>query len=206
MLEEDKKYVDTISGLGERIVLEDWRRMRDISGCNPGRVVYLGAGCLSGMAREMALKNMELTNGKIATMQETILGFRHGPKTFMDKDTDVFVLMSRSEYTNQYIRDLLKEIYHDTRKHKLIVISWEKDEEIEKISDACIFVEGEQVPDVYSALVYVLYGQMFAFFNSVRLGIEPDNPSPDGSVNRVVKGVVLHSYYDVPGRECEVMV
>lgn len=206
MLDENKKYVDTISDLGEWIVLEDWKKMKDLSGCNPGRVVYLGAGCLSGMAREMALKNMELTNGKIATMQETILGFRHGPKTFMDKDTDVIVLMSRSEYTNQYIRDLLKEIYHDTRKHKLIVISCEKDKEIEKISDECIFVEGEHVPDVYSALVYVLYGQMFAFFNSARLGIEPDNPSPDGSVNRVVKGVVLHSYYNVPGRECEVVV
>ncbi|MDE5908239.1 MAG: SIS domain-containing protein [Lachnospiraceae bacterium] len=204
-LEENKKYVDTIARLGEQIIREDWIKMKNLSGCNPVRVVYLGAGCLSGLAREMALKNMELTNGKIATMQETILGFRHGPKTFMDKDTDVIVLMSQSEYTNQYIRDLLKEIYHDTRKHKLIVISCEKDEEIEKISDECIFVEGEYVPDVYSALVYVLYGQMFAFFNSARLGIEPDNPSPDGSVNRVVKGVVLHSYYDVPGRECEVM-
>ena len=151
------------------------------------------------------MKNMELTNGKIATMQETILGFRHGPKTFMDEDTNVIILMSRSEYTNQYIRDLLQEIYHDTRKHKLTVISCEKDEEIEKISDECIFVEGASVPDVYSALVYVLYGQMFAFYNSARLGINPDNPSPDGSVNRVVKGVVLHSYCDMPQRECEVM-
>ena len=205
-LEENKKYVDTISSLGEQIVQDDWRKMRDLSRCNPVRVVYLGAGCLGGLAQEMALKNMELTNGRIATMQETILGFRHGPKTFMDTGTDVIVLMSRSEYTNQYIRDLLKEIYHDTRKHKLTVISCGKDEEIEKISDECIFVEGESVPDVYSALVYVMYGQMFAFFNSVRLGIEPDNPSPDGSVNRVVKGVVLHSYGDIPEEECEVVV
>lgn len=204
-LEENKKYVDTISHLGELIVQKDWEKMRNLSNCNPERVVYLGAGCLSGLAQEMALKNMELTNGTIATMQESILGFRHGPKTFMDKNTDVIVLMSRNEYTNQYIRDLLKEIYHDTRKHKLIVISCEKDEEIKDISDEHIFVEGEGVPDVYSALVYVLYGQMFAFFNSARLGIGPDDPSPDGSVNRVVKGVVLHSYCQMPQGECEVM-
>lgn len=205
-LEENKNYVDTVSRLGEYILREDWGKMRALSETNPERVVYLGAGCLSGLVQEMALKNMELTNGKIATMQETILGFRHGPKTFMDKDTDVIILMSRSEYTNQYIRDLLQEIYHDTRKHKLTVISCEKDEEIEKISDECIFVEGASVPDVYAALVYVLYGQMFAFYNSARLGINPDNPSPDGSVNRVVKGVVLHSYCDMPQGECEVMV
>ena len=100
----------------------------------------------------------------------------------------------------------MREIYHDSRKHKLTVISCEKDEEIEKISDECILAETGSIPDAYSALVYVLYGQMFAFFNSVRLGIEPDNPSPDGSVNRVVKGVVLHSYCDMPARECEVVV
>ncbi|MBD5461542.1 MAG: SIS domain-containing protein [Lachnospiraceae bacterium] len=205
-LAENKKYVDMISRLGEQIIQNDWIKMRNLSGCDPVRVVYLGAGCLSGLAREMALKNMELTNGKIATMQETILGFRHGPKTFMNKDTDVIILMSHSEYTNRYIKDLLREIYHDSRKHKLTVISCEKDEEIEKISDECILAETGSIPDAYSALVYVLYGQMFAFFNSVRLGIEPDNPSPDGSVNRVVKGVVLHSYCDMPARECEVVV
>lgn len=205
-LDENRKYVDTVSRLGEFIVQEDWRKMKNLSRTNPERVVYLGAGCLGGLAREMALKNMELTNGRIATMQETILGFRHGPKTFMDKDTDVIILMSRSEYTNRYIRDLLQEIYQDTRKRKLTVISCEKDDEVEKISDECIYVEAERVPDVYSALLYVLYGQMFAFFNSARLGIRPDDPSPDGSVNRVVKGVVLHSYCERPQEECEVVV
>lgn len=40
----------------------------------------------------------------------------------------------------------------------------------------------------------MLFGQMFGLFNSMRLGISLDNPRPDGTVNRVVKGVIIHKY------------
>ena len=29
---------------------------------------------------------------------------------------------------------------------------------------------------------------------SIQLGITPDNPSPDGAISRVVKGVTIHEY------------
>jgi len=38
----------------------------------------------------------------------------------------------------------------------------------------------------------LLYGQLFALFNSIHLGIAPDNPSPSGMVNWVVKGVKIY--------------
>ena len=40
----------------------------------------------------------------------------------------------------------------------------------------------------------MLFGQMFGLFSSLNLGISPDNPRPDGTVNRVVKGVIIHPY------------
>lgn len=163
--------------------------------------MYLGAGCFGGLAQELALKNMELTNGRIATIRETVLGFRHGPKTFMDPETDIIVLMSMNTYTNQYIKDLVQEIYHDSGRGELIVLSWREDKEMEAICDRYIVVGGERVPEIYAAFDYVLYGQMFALFHSLRLGIGSDNPSPDGTVNRVVKGVILHSYEDTVKEE-----
>lgn len=196
-LEENKKYVDIVAKQGEKILNERWEYIKDISGGGPQRVVYLGTGCFRGLSQELALKNMELTNGRIATIQETILGFRHGPKTFMDKHTDIIVLMSQNSYTNKYIKDLIREIYSDSGKGDLIVLSLESDEEIRTICNHYIVIGGERVPEIYTAFYYLLFGQMFALFNSISLGIESDNPSPDGTVNRVVKGVTLHNYAEL---------
>lgn len=193
-LEENKCYVDTISIKGGEILKYGWEIIKKISDRCPKRVVYLGAGCFSGLTQELALKNMELTNGRIATIQETILGFRHGPKTFMDYNTDIIVLMSQNAYTNQYIKDLVREIYHDSGKGELIVLASQYDKEIEGLCDHYIVFGEEKVPELYTAFLYLLFGQIFALFNSIGLGIKPDNPSPDGTVNRVVKGVILHNY------------
>ncbi|NOW23439.1 fructoselysine-6-P-deglycase FrlB-like protein [Clostridium butyricum] len=40
----------------------------------------------------------------------------------------------------------------------------------------------------------MIFGQMFGYLSSLKLNISPDNPRPDGTVNRVVKGVVIHQY------------
>ena len=58
------------------------------------RVIYLGSNELLGLAREAALKLLELTDGRIATLAESTLGFRHGPKTIVDGRTLVVVMLS----------------------------------------------------------------------------------------------------------------
>jgi hypothetical protein len=40
---------------------------------------------------------------------------------------------------------------------------------------------------------YVTVAQMFAFHVSRALGLSPDNPNKQGTVNRVVQGVRLHT-------------
>jgi tagatose-6-phosphate ketose/aldose isomerase len=35
---------------------------------------------------------------------------------------------------------------------------------------------------------------MLAFHTSLELGLTPDNPNPEGLVNRVVKGVMIHPF------------
>ena len=164
-------------------------------GCD--RVVYLGSSALNGLSKEAALKNLELTSGKVNSTSESVLGFRHGPKSIVNEKTLVFVFVSNDEYTRKYDIDLLREIYNDKGNHKVVAITYNKDTEIDKIADKVFIANSEQhevISDAFGALDFVLYAQMFALFYSLELGISPDNPRPDGTVNRVVKGVTIHQY------------
>ena len=75
-----------------------------------GRVAYLGSGPLQSLAREAALKLLELTDGALVTMFESTLGFRHGPKTVVNADTLVVVFASNDPLTRAYDRDLIEEL------------------------------------------------------------------------------------------------
>jgi fructoselysine-6-P-deglycase FrlB-like protein len=48
-------------------------------------VIYLGSGPLEALAKEAALKIMELTGGAVMTMANSALGFRHGPKAAVNR-------------------------------------------------------------------------------------------------------------------------
>ncbi|MGZ7215568.1 SIS domain-containing protein, partial [Streptococcus pyogenes] len=77
------------------------------------RVIYLGAGGFYGLSHESQLKILELTAGKIATMYETPLGFRHGPKSLINENTIVIEYISNDAYTKRYDVDLLNEVQTD---------------------------------------------------------------------------------------------
>ena len=193
-LEENKKYLDTVINRGNSILDNNWKDIKELVDLDASRVVYLGSGILKGLCQEMALKNLELTSGKVITVCESVLGFRHGPKSIINDDTLVIFMNSNNKYTNLYDMDLIREINGDTGNHKLAVISYEKNEELNSVCDKYIEIDGQAIPEVYTVFNYMLFGQMFGLFNSLKLGISPDNPRPDGTVNRVVKGVVIHKY------------
>lgn len=193
-LEKNISILDEIVKNGNKILDSQWKDIRDIVDYNCDRVVYLGSGSLEGLSKEMALKNLELTSGKITTVCESVLGFRHGPKSIINDNTLVIILTSNNKYTNLYDMDLIKEISSDSGEHKIVTIAYKGNEELKNISDKYITINGNEINDVYASLNYVLYGQMLGLLYSLKLGICPDNPRPSGTVNRVVKGVVIHNY------------
>lgn len=193
-LEQNKKYVDIISDKADFILDNDWKEIIELVELGCERVVYLGSGALKGLCQEMALKNLELTSGKTVTVCESVLGFRHGPKSIINDNTLVIFMNSINEYTNLYDMDLIKEIHGDVGNHKLAVISYKKNDELNSLCDRYIEINGKDVPEIYTLFNYMLFGQMFGLFSSLHLGISPDNPRPDGTVNRVVKGVIIHPY------------
>lgn len=162
---------------------------------NFNRIVYLGANALKGMAQESALKMLELTAGKVCTMYDTPLGFRHGPKSIIDDNTLTVVYISDNAYSRQYEVDLLKEMSGQRKGNKIAIIAAQAYPELEGLADY-LFVYGNKAAhdNMYLAFEYILFAQTLALFKSLAYGITPDNPCPTGEVNRVVKGVILYPY------------
>src|SRR5262249_20967591 len=86
------------------------------------RVVYLGSNELRGLASEAALKLLELTDGRIATLADSTLGFRHGPKSIINDRTLVVVMLSNDAYTRAYDQDLLNELRRDARAGEILAL------------------------------------------------------------------------------------
>lgn len=158
--------------------------------CN--RVIYLGAGPFFGLAHEAQLKILELTAGQVATMYESPIGFRHGPKSLVNEETVVVVFSSTDTYTKLYDLDLVREVAGDEIARKVILLTDQK-ENLENVEQV-ILSSQYLVDDVYRVFPYIVYGQLFALLTALKVKNRPDTPSPTGAVNRVVQGVIIHPF------------
>ena len=156
------------------------------------RVIYLGAGPFFGLAHEAQLKILELTAGQVATMYESPIGFRHGPKSLVTEETVVVVFSSTDTYTKLYDLDLVREVAGDEIARKVILLTDQK-ENLENVEQV-ILSSQYLVDDVYRVFPYIVYGQLFALLTALKVKNRPDTPSPTGTVNRVVQGVIIHPF------------
>ncbi len=156
------------------------------------RVTYLGSASLSGLAREGQLKILELCAGRIATSFDSSMGYRHGPKSFVNDKTLVFDFVSNDPYTRQYDLDILNEIKGD--EIALATVGIQQSTGSDFVGENFSFDGEVLLPEVYLALPYVMFAQTVAINASVKVGNTPDTPSPTGIVNRVVKGVTIHPF------------
>lgn len=154
------------------------------------RVVYLGSNELCGLAREAALKLLELTDGRVVALFDSPLGFRHGPKTIVDNQTLVVVFLSNDPQARRYDLDLLRELRNDGRAGRVLALSGQA---VAASGPDCVVLEGaESACDLALALPYILFCQSFALLQSLAQGLRPDTPSVSGTVNRVVRGVTIY--------------
>ena len=145
------------------------------------RVVYLGGSELKGLAREAALKMLELSDGKIVALSETPLGFRHGPKTVVNGKTLVVMFLSNDPYSRQYEMDLLRELRADGVAARVVA------EEI-------VVPGAMNASNLGLCFPYAVFAQMLAVLQSMALGLRPDTPNARGVVNRVVQGVTIYPW------------
>lgn len=156
------------------------------------RVVYLGSNELRGLAREAALKLLELTDGQVVAIHDSPLGFRHGPKTIVDDQTLVVVLLSNDPQARRYDLDLLRELRGDRRAGRVLALGARQDDALG--DDAFVFAGASDAQDLELALPYIVFCQGFAYLRSLSLGVRPDTPSMSGTVNRVVRGVTIYPF------------
>lgn len=155
------------------------------------RVVYLGSGPLAALARESALKLLELTAGEVVSYHDSSLGFRHGPKSVLNDKTLVLVYISSDPYTRQYDLDMVAELKAAVPASNLVVIT--SSALPPDTSEQVLLLDGlNGLDDGFLAVAFVLVAQILALSFSLHLGLSPDNPFPGGHVNRVVKGVRIH--------------
>ncbi|MEI3521529.1 MAG: SIS domain-containing protein [Anaerosacchariphilus sp.] len=195
-LDEICEAVEKIAAAGEVFLDKNWTVAQTIvDEFDFNRIVYLGTASLKGVSQESALKMLELTAGKVATMFDTPLGFRHGPKSIIDDRTLTVVYLSDNEYQRQYEIDLLKEMGPQRKKNRIVAVMNTPCEAVKGLVDYTVEMNiGQSLENVLLGFNYITFAQTLAVLKSLSLGITPDNPCPTGEVNRVVKGVTLYPY------------
>nr|WP_232796254.1 SIS domain-containing protein [Staphylococcus canis] len=152
------------------------------------KVFYVGTGLIGELTKEVSLKLNELTAGQIEIARETTLGFRHGPKAGLSDDAIFIMLRSNEAYIRQYEADIISEVTQVKDRYHVLVLDGQEQDDTHTIT----LPEAQELNDLELALLYLMFGQLLAAKKSVSLGLNPDNPSPDGFINRVVKGVTIY--------------
>lgn len=156
------------------------------------RIVFLGSGPLFGMAKESHLKVQELTDGHVVGKFDSFLGFRHGPKAVVNERTVLVFLFSRDEKVFRYEKDLVEEILQDgIAMHCVGVFCSREQAEQLNVDDKIIFDSEDPCRD-YELMLYVLPAQLLGYYKSLDLGLNPDSPSQNNVISRVVKGVTIY--------------
>lgn len=164
-------------------------RARALASGDVSRVVVLASAPMMGWAQEASLKILEMSAGRVPVMTETHLGLRHGPMSFLRSDTLVLSILSSDRLRRRYEDDLLAEL-HAKKLGRIVVVA----------SDGASpppFAErvpamAPELPDYLRTAFEIVFPQLLAYHLSLRSGLNPDNPSPGGVINRVVQGVRIH--------------
>ena len=192
-IESLANQVGIVCQYGQKL-LDHSSQFKEIAEMDFDRVIFLGSGPLFGTATESHLKVQELTDGKIICKKDSFLGFRHGPKAVINKNTLVYLLFSNQCYVASYEADLIESL-QDGQKPLYIAGLAENDSVSELVDQTFVLSEeGEQLDEEFLPICFILPAQMIGLYKSLQFGLNPDMPSESGAISRVVKGVVIYPY------------
>ena len=154
------------------------------------RIVVLSSSPMHGWAREAGLKILEMTAGHFPVLTETYLGLRHGPMSFIRADTLVLCLLSSDPVRRLYEIDLIQELRSKRLGYSVGIAGTD---EHGGLFDDIIPAVVPEAADDWRTPFEILIPQLLGYHMSLGLGLNPDNPSPDGVITRVVQGVTIHA-------------
>lgn len=179
----------TISRRVEQMLPELERQAREVAERKPSRAVVLASPGLFALAREATLKILEMTGGRCAAIAETFLGLRHGPMSFLTPDSLVVCVLSSEARVRRYEMDLVAEV---RAKRLGYVVGMGADRLEAAQFDHAIAASAPDLEDALRTPFEVVFAQLLAYHLSLGAGLNPDNPSPEGVITRVVGGVRIH--------------
>ena len=189
---EYKPVLEQLIGAAEDLLKRVAEEADALTERNFARVCFIGSGSLASVAKESALKVLEMTAGQVKTMSETVLGLRHGPMAALDTETLFISFISGSERGAKYAKDLLTEIGQKQVVAERIALGPTHSEaEIAPVCDQYLALHLD-VEDVYRPAVDVIFGQLLGLYFSVTHKLHPDSPSPGGVINRVVQSFRIY--------------
>lgn len=153
------------------------------------RVVVLSSSPLAGWRHEAALKILEMTAGRYPVLSESYLGLRHGPMVFVTPSTLVLCLLSSDPLRRAYELDLVAEL---REKRIGYIVGIAEIEEAEQYFDAVIPAVAPRLDDALRTPFEIAAAQLLGYNLSLISGLNPDSPSPNGIIHRVVQGVRIH--------------
>ena len=186
--------ITRLAEYGEHIIKNDAGRLEKISRLGFDRAVFLGSGPLYGVAREASLKIQELTGGKVISTCDSFLGFRHGPKAVINPSTLLVYLFSNNGFAHQYETDFVKAVNNGEKGLCQLGISETPENDLLLDESIAFSNKGPNIDEALLCVCSVLPAQILGFFKSMQLGLKPDNPSENGTITRVVKGVTIYPY------------
>ncbi len=156
------------------------------------RIVVLSSS-MQALGKEAALKIVELTDGRVMAMAETFLGFRHGAVGFARGDTPVLCFLSSDPQKRLYELDVLEDL-RAKDLGRLIVVG--DDRSLASDNDWFIPAIAPNLSDGLRTPFEIPLAQLLAYHLSVHVQVDPDNPSPTGTITRVVKPFRIHPDLD----------
>jgi tagatose-6-phosphate ketose/aldose isomerase len=183
--------VDRMARAMEAVISTQTSAMRALAARRHERAVYLGSHIFKGLAREAALKLLELSDGGVVAAWDSPLGFRHGPKTMVNARTLIVVFVSNDPTTRRYDLDLVEELCRDGCSAGVLVICG-RDDDLPAGLERILVPSMADAEDVDLLLPFIVAPQILAFEQSLAHGLSPDRPNVSGTVHRVVQGVRIH--------------
>jgi tagatose-6-phosphate ketose/aldose isomerase len=194
MASEYRALCEKLNRIASELLRSKFDALAKVAAADLRRAVFLGSGSRFAAAREAALKMLELTAGRVTTVCETYLGFRHGPMSYVHDDTLIVCYLSSDRTIRAYELDLLRELDRKRLGLLKVIVGENIPDSAVRNGDEVIECRGlSEIGEDDDLAIHVVVAQLLAFFRCLEEGLLPDSPSEEGIINRVVEKFPLHA-------------
>jgi glucosamine--fructose-6-phosphate aminotransferase (isomerizing) len=134
------------------------------------KLAFVGSGPYFGLARECQLKLKEMA--LLPSDAYPLFDYRHGPKSNVDESMLVTVLMSDSARREEitFLKDM------KGLNGNILTICDKANQDIKEVTDYLVEVNSD-LPEFARGILYMPPVQFMAYYKSLLLGQDPDNPA-----------------------------